>query len=92
MTEVTLAPRCKARIYEFALPVHFPFFGIGMTIARFKQLGVWDKLPDALRRKTERARAGWSGLSLTQTDLDSIPDDVWKTIASAFGVGWRYVR
>ena len=27
---------------------------------------------------------------ITQKDLDSIPDDAWKTIAVEFGVGWSY--
>jgi hypothetical protein len=29
-------------------------------------------------------------LKLTQKDLDSVSDDVWKTIAAEFGVRWRY--
>jgi hypothetical protein len=33
----------------------------------------------------------WSGgVTLTQKDLDSVPDEVWETIARALSVRWRY--
>jgi hypothetical protein len=32
----------------------------------------------------------WSGLKLTQRDLDSVPDDVWEIIATELSVRWRY--
>jgi len=78
------------RIYDLDLPYRIPGFGVGFAISKFKQIGVWDKLPAALRNKAREAKGSWSGLKLTQKDLDSVPDDVWRAIAAAFGVRWRY--
>ena len=36
------------------------------------------------------ARGTWSGLKLTQKDLDSVSDDVWEIIAAELSVRWRY--
>ena len=78
------------RIYDLDLPYRIPGFGVGFAISKFKQIGVWDKLPAALRNKAREARGSWSGLKLTQKDLDSVPDDAWRTIATEFGVRWRF--
>jgi hypothetical protein len=75
--------RTASRSYNFRLPVHLPCFGIGMVIAKLKQIGVWDELPPALRQKTKSAGTNWSGLKITKEDLDSIPDDIWNALASA---------
>jgi hypothetical protein len=72
-----------SRTYNFRLPVHVPCFGIGMVIAKLKRIGVWEELPPALRQKTRSAGSDWSGLRITQADLDSIPDDTWNVVASA---------
>ena len=72
------------------LQVH-PNFSAGFAISKFKQIGVWSKLPPALRAKAKDARGTWGGgLKLTQKDLDSVPDDAWETIAKALSVRWRY--
>ena len=64
---------------------------MGIAISKFKQIGVWDKFPCALKDKAKEAKGTWIGsLKITQKDLDSIPDDAWKTIAVEFGVGWSY--
>ena len=75
------------RTYNIDLPYHVPGFGVGFGISKLKQIGVWDKLPQALRRKTKEAKGTWAGLKLTRKDLDSIPDDVWMTIASELRLG-----
>jgi hypothetical protein len=78
------------RVYDLDLPYRIPGFGVGFAISKFKQIGVWDKLPAALKNKAREARGSWGGLKLTQKDLDSVSDDVWKTIATEFGVRWRH--
>jgi hypothetical protein len=79
------------RVYDLELPYRVPGFGVGPAISKFKQIGVWDKLPAALRNnKAREAKGSWSGLKLTQKDLDSVPDDAWRMIAAEFGVRWRY--
>jgi hypothetical protein len=78
------------RFYDFELPYHVPWFCVGMAVSKFKQIGVWHKLPHALKEKTKRAQGSWSGLKITQKDLDAIPDDAWETMAVALGVAWRY--
>jgi hypothetical protein len=83
-------PHVAYRFYDFALPYHVPWFCVGMAVSKFKQLGVWRKLPHALKEKTKQAQGSWSGLKITQKDLDAIPDDAWETIAVELGVEWRY--
>jgi hypothetical protein len=80
---------CVYRVYDLELPYRIPGFGVGFAIRKFKQIGVWDKLPAALRNKACEAKGSWSGLKLTRKDLDSVPDDAWRMIATEFGVRWR---
>ena len=61
-----------------------------MGISKFKQIGVWDKFPQALKDKARAAKGSWAGLKITQKDLDSIPDDAWEKTAVVLGVKWRY--
>jgi hypothetical protein len=79
-------PHVAYRFYDLDLPYRVPCFGVGVAISKFKQIGVWPKLPHALKE----AKGSWSGLKITQKDLDSIPDDAWETIAVQLGVRWRY--
>ena len=82
---------CAYRLYDIELPLRVPGVGVGIAISKFKQIGVWDKFPCALKDKAKEAKGTWIGsLKITQKDLDSIPDDAWKTIAVEFGVGWSY--
>lgn len=91
MSHVTFAVHSRAyRLYDIELPFHVPGFGVGIAISKFKQIGVWSKLPPALKDKAKAARGTWGGMKLTQKDLDSIPDDAWVTIATEFSVQWRY--
>lgn len=78
------------RLYDLELPYHVPGFAVGIAISKFKQIGVWDKLPHALKDKARAAKGTWGGMKLTQKDLDSVPDDAWETIATELRVGWRY--
>ena len=84
MSENKLASR---RIYSFDLPVHIPFFAIGAVKRKFKQIGVWDDMPARIKQKA--TAAGWGGLTITKKDLDSLPDDVWLTMARALRLEWR---
>jgi hypothetical protein len=90
MSHVTFATHSRYRIYDLDLPHRVPGFAVGFAISKFKQIGVWSKLPPALRAKAKDAKGSWSGLKLTQKDLDSVPDEVWETIATALSVRWRY--
>ena len=90
MSLVTFAANSRYRLYDLDLPLRIPCLGVGFVISKFKQVGVWSKLPPALRAKAKDARGTWSGMKLTQRDLDSVSDDVWEIIAAAFSVRWRY--
>jgi hypothetical protein len=83
-------PHVPYRVYDVELPYHVPCFGVGIAISKFKQIGVWHKFPHTLKEKAKEAKGSWSGLKITQKDLDSIPDDAWEIIAVELGVGWRY--
>jgi hypothetical protein len=80
----------KYRVYDLDLPHRIPGFAVGFAISKFKQIGVWGKLPVTLKSKAREARGSWTGLKLSQKDLDSIPDDAWETIAEELSVRWRY--
>ena len=56
----------RYRVYDLDLPLRIPGFGVGFAISKFKQIGVWSKLPPALRAKAKDARGTWSGMKLTQ--------------------------
>ena len=90
MSLVTFATHSRYRVYDLDLPFRIPCLGVGFAISKFKQIGVWSKLPPALRAKAKDARSTWSGLKLTRKDLDSVSDDVWEIIAAEFSVRWRY--
>ena len=91
MAQVAFGAHSRAyRLYDVELPYRVPGFGVGVAISKFKQIGVWDKFPHALKDKAKAAKGSWTGLKITQKDLDSIPDDAWETIAAELGVGWRY--
>ena len=91
MADVSFAPcTSSSRIYDFELPLRFPGFSIGMAISQMKQLGVWDEIPGALRRKIKQAKGLWSVLRITRADLNSIPDHAWGKIAKHLGLKWTY--
>ena len=90
MSHVTSAANSRYRVYDLDLPLHIPCFGVGFAISKFKKIGVWRKLPPALRAKARDARGTWSGMKLTQRDLDSVSDDVWEIIATEWSVHWTY--
>lgn len=85
MSDNKLAPR---RIYSFDLPVHIPFLAIGLVKRKFKQIGVWDGMPAHIKKKTKAA--GWAGLTITRKDLDSLPDEIWLTMARELRLEWRH--
>jgi hypothetical protein len=68
----------------------FQGFWWGWALSKFKQIGVWDKFPQALKDKARAAKGRWAGLKITQRDLDSIPDDAWEKTAVVLGVKWKY--
>jgi hypothetical protein len=91
MTVVALSPAIKGRrVYHFEMPYHIPGIWMGMAIAKLKQLGVWERLPAAFRRKARAAQASWSSFAITRRDLDSIPDHDWEVIARRLKLRWRY--
>jgi hypothetical protein len=91
MPHVVFGAHSRAyRLYDVELPYCVPGFGVGFAITKFKRIGVWDKLPHALKDKAKEAKGSWTGLKITQRDLDSIPNDAWEIIAVELGVKWRY--
>jgi hypothetical protein len=85
------AAHSRYRLYDLDLPLRIPGFAVGFAISKFMQIGVWEKMPPALKHKAKEARGTWTGcLKLTQKDLDSVPDDAWETIAKELSVRWRY--
>jgi hypothetical protein len=87
---VAFADSRTHRLYDVELPYHISGFVVGIAINKFKQIGVWDKFPHALKDKAKAAKGSWGGLKITQKDLDTIPDDAWEKIAKSLGVKWRY--
>ena len=76
------------RLYDAEFPCPAPGFGAEFAISKFKQIGVWDKLPHAVKDKAKAAKGSWTDLKITQKDVDSIPNDAWETIAVELGLGW----
>jgi hypothetical protein len=76
------------RLYDAEFPYPAPGFGAEFAISKFKQIGVWDKLPHAIKDKAKAAKGSWTDLKITQKDVDSIPNDAWETIAVELGLGW----
>ena len=89
MSDTATAIGSAGRIYSFDVPVKVPFFAIGLAISKFKQIGVWENMPAPIKKKTKKARASWSGVTITKQDLDSLPDDIWLTMAREFRLEWR---
>jgi hypothetical protein len=87
MSVILASGSSAGRTYSIDCLTHVPGFGAVFGIIKLKQIGVWDKLPQALRRKIKEAKGTWGGLKITKKDLDSIPDDVWMTIASELRLG-----
>src|SRR5258708_6218807 len=93
MSDLAPAPLSSTRpVYAFDLPHHIPFFAIGMLIRKFKQIGIWDRMPQPIKQKTKAAKSSWSGVTITKKDVDSLPDDVWLKMAREFRLEWRQVE
>ena len=58
MSHVTFAAPSRYQIYDLDLPHRIPGFAVGFAITKFKQIGVWSKLPPALRAKAKDAGMG----------------------------------
>ena len=68
---MTLIYRCTFHLlFFFFCRCAFHALAWGRAISKFKKIGVWRKLPPALRAKARDARGTWSGMKLTQRDLD----------------------
>jgi hypothetical protein len=90
MPHVAFADCLAYRLYDVELPYRVSGFLVGIGISKFKEIGVWDKFPQALKDKARAAKGSWAGLKISQKDLDSIPDDAWEKMAVVLGVKWRY--
>jgi hypothetical protein len=77
-----------ARKYEIELPYHIPSMFIDSAVTKLADHHEWKDIPQPLREKILEAEKGWSGVDLTQEDLDSIPTAVWSLIAAELGVQW----
>lgn len=90
MSHAAYADSQAYRLYDVELPYRVSGLVVGMAINKFKQIGVWNKFPHALKDKARAAKRSWGGMKITQRDLDSIPDDAWEKIATVLGVKWKY--
>ncbi len=77
------------RKYHIDLPYTIPSMFVSTAVDRLKGIGMWDSLPKHLQDKAESALSNWYGLELTQEDLDSIPNPVWKAIAANLNIEWE---
>lgn len=70
------------RHYNWDFPINVP----GWTGHRQRlvnaivQNGLWDVLPVALVIRLDEATKNNTGITITQADLDSIPDDIWAKV------------
>jgi hypothetical protein len=93
MTDVAISATIRSkRIYHFETPYHIPRFFVGLAIRNLKQLGVWEKLPPPVRKRAKAAHASWSSFTITEKDLDSVPDHDWKFIAAKMRLKWEPTR
>jgi hypothetical protein len=93
MTDAALSGMNKGkRIYHFQTTHHIPRFLLGVAISQLKQLGVWEKLPQPVRKRAKAARESWSSFRITKEDLDSIPDHDWELIAAKLRLKWEPTR
>lgn len=76
------------RRYDIQLPYHVPAMFVSVAIGRLQQAGYWNELPVKLINKIISAQSSGDALELTQEDLDSIHDHLWKRMAFDLGIGW----
>jgi hypothetical protein len=75
-------PHVAYRLYDVELPYRVPCFGVGIAINKFKQIGVWHKLPYELKEKARDAKGSWSGLKITQKDLEGTSKNSSRQVAA----------
>lgn len=76
------------RIYNFELPYEIPSLYVHFGLQRFKNEGLFDRMPLHLRTKIETAAAAWEPFVITKETCDSIDDDIWKKIAAELNLDW----
>ncbi len=75
------------RQYPFELPLNVPGWGgfRRKLIDKIVQAKLWDVLPVGLILRLSEAEKRGEGITITKSDLDSIPDSVWKRVEAAIG-------
>jgi hypothetical protein len=76
------------RKYDIKLPYTVAAMFVPYAINRLQQAGYWKELPVELVNKILSVQSAGGTLELTQDDLDSIHDNLWKRLAFDLGVGW----
>lgn len=66
------------REYPFELPQQLSGFITSFIPGELQQAGIWDKIPTELQEKI--ANSGWTGIEITQEDLDPIDDETWESM------------
>jgi hypothetical protein len=79
-----------ARVYEFPLPYDLSGLDDSVAISDLQSAGLWDQIPADLQAKLQAADSWFSsGVSITQADLDELPDSVWEFIATKLNLQWK---
>ena len=68
----------RARRYDFDVPVVIGNFKAAFVPGYLKNDGLWDHIPKHIQDKF--LNMGWSDVTITKEDLDSIDDQTWKKI------------
>jgi len=73
------------RQYPFELPLNVPHWTghLQQLINKIVEAKLWDELPVGLIVKIDDAAKAHHGVTITQADLDSIPDKTWAKVETA---------
>lgn len=72
------------RTYHFELPYVISSFMLSMGWWQIHEDPLFAQLPAPLRKKIVAAHDTGSDLSITKADLDTIPDNLWPSVAGKF--------
>lgn len=76
------------RTYDFDVPYTINGFVLSMGWNQIAVDPMFHRLPMPVQHKIAHAHLLDQGVTLTQEDLDSIPDDVWAHIAAKLGLSY----
>lgn len=80
------------RKYLFDVPYTIPAAYIVGGWNRITKSGLFERLPERLQKKMQRAKDKWHSVRVTKHDLDSIDDETWTKIAKMLDLKWEKVE